>query len=76
MQRDTPVDAIRRVFKTHGPYMSVEDEAAIEERCLAGYDTGDLALRTCLCGARLGGADDLHSHLEQQVVQALGRWSH
>jgi hypothetical protein len=47
----------------HGPYLSEADESEIDARIAAGSDVADLALRTCLCGARLDGFDAYHAHL-------------
>lgn len=57
-------------LNAHGPYLSDADEAVIDARLAAGADAADLALRTCLCGARLDGFDAYHAHL----VDVLTQW--
>lgn len=54
---------MRSVIERHGPYLSTADETEIERRIAADADVADLALRTCLCGARLDGFDAYHAHL-------------
>ena len=66
-------DVAMSVFLEHGPYLAAADELEIERRITLGADVADLSLRTCLCGLRLAGADDLHSHLQQQLVRVLRR---
>ena len=57
------------VVNAHGPYLSDRDEAEIEARIAAGADIADLALRTCLCGARLDGFDAYHAHLVRVLTE-------
>lgn len=52
-----------RLLDAHGPYLSRSDEAEILDRVANEYDVADLALRTCLCGARIDGFDAYHAHL-------------
>jgi hypothetical protein len=51
------------ILNAHGPFLSEADESEIHARIAAGSDVADLALRTCLCGARLDGFDAYHAHL-------------
>lgn len=59
------------ILNAHGPYLSEADESEIDTRIAGGPEVADLALRTCLCGARLDGFDAYHTHLVD-VLRAGG----
>lgn len=61
------------ILNAHGPYLSDADEADIEARLAVGADVADLAVRTCLCGARLDGFDAYHAHLVHVLTAAAER---
>lgn len=61
------------ILSAHAPYLSDADEAEIDARLVAGSDVADLALRTCLCGARLDGVDAYHVHLVQVLTREPDR---
>jgi ClpP class serine protease len=62
--RKSPVaDPVRTLLEAHAVFMSDADEDALIDRLVSSDDVADLALRTCLCGRRIDGFDDYHSHL-------------
>ena len=61
------VGDFRRHLDSHGVYVSDANQLELEERLAAGADVADLALRTCLCGARIDGFDAYWEHLSEAV---------
>ena len=71
---------VQALLRQHGCYMSDENEQeidglrynmAFDENGAPEADTADLAIRTCLCGARIDGFDEYHFHL-QSVFEKAG----
>lgn len=50
---DRPGDVLA-MLDAHGCYLSEANERGISRRTLETEDVGRFALRTCLCGARIG----------------------
>lgn len=61
------------LLEAHGTYMSPADEAEIIDRALVVEDVGWLALRTCMCGARIEGFDEYTNHLIEVFRAAQGQ---
>jgi hypothetical protein len=58
-------DAITGKLRAHFVYMSNSDEEELVTRASrVDGDVADIALRTCLCGARIDGFDEYANHLE------------
>ena len=55
----------RAMLDAHGVYLSDSDEVEITRRLVEADDVGLLALRTCLCGARIDGFDEYWNHLRE-----------
>jgi hypothetical protein len=64
-------DHMRSVLDAHGVYLSDGDEAEITRRQLETDDVGRLALRTCLCGARIDGFDAYWDHLSEAMTSEV-----
>jgi hypothetical protein len=56
-----------RALLDHTVYLSEADEAEILRRAWETDDVGELALRTCRCGARIDGFDEYSDHLERAL---------
>jgi hypothetical protein len=54
-----------RVVLDHAVYLSEADEAEILRRASETADVGELALRTCQCGAQIDGFDMYTDHLHE-----------
>ena len=59
------------VLNQHMVFLSDEDEEAIDKAIYDGTNAADLALRTCLCGARLNGFDEYHQHLREAIERTI-----
>ena len=57
-----------RALAAHAVYLSDADEAEITRRQVETGDVGRLALRTCLCGARIDGFDAYWEHLNEVLT--------
>lgn len=67
------VAALLEVLNKHGCYMSDQNSQTILDRTFSmddKYDTADLALRTCMCGAYIDGFDEYLNHLAE-VIKTL-----
>ena len=66
---------IEKVLNAHAVYLSDENEDEIIENggglITAGTDAADLAIRTCLCGARIDGFDEYTIHLKDEFRKAF-----
>jgi hypothetical protein len=56
------------VLQQHAVFLSDSDEAELVRRAGATADVGELALRTCLCGARIDGFDAYWEHLRAALA--------
>ena len=61
-KRDLP-KGVTDALRAHGTHLSDTDEVEINVRIAHGADIADLALRTCLSGARIDGFDAYWEHL-------------
>jgi hypothetical protein len=61
--------SLRHVLDAHAVYLSDADEAEITRRQFETDDVGKLALRTCLCGARIDGFDAYWEHLSDALTR-------
>ena len=52
-------------LSAHGVYLSDADESELIERFVQFDDVAFLALRTCMCGARIDGFDEYWNHLHE-----------
>jgi hypothetical protein len=58
----------RNALDAHAVFLSDADEAEITRRQFETDDVGRLALRTCLCGARIDGFDAYWEHLNEVLT--------
>lgn len=56
------------VLEAHAVFLSEADEAEITGRSFESDDVGELALRTCRCGARIDGFDAYWEHLRAAMT--------
>ena len=71
MGRDEPrLESAPEILRAHAAYLSDADEAEITRRQFETDDVGRLALRTCLCGARIDGFDAYWEHLRDALSRA------
>ena len=68
MSHSQPVNAVS-ILEAHAVYLSDQDEAEVIQRAVE--DVGELALRTCLCGARIDGFDSYTDHLREVLVRSV-----
>jgi hypothetical protein len=55
------------VLDAHAVFLTDANEAEITRRSFETDDVGDLALRTCRCGARIDGFDAYWEHLREAL---------
>ena len=56
------IAAVIATLSAHGVYLSDADESELIKRFVQ-FDDVALALRTCMCGARIDGFDEYWNHL-------------
>ena len=72
------VAACLKVLREHACFISDRNQEEMEEQLATWWSRGDdadvanLAIRTCLCGARIDGFDEYHAHLEEEVKKLSG----
>ena len=70
MSHSHPVNAVS-ILEAHAVYLSDRDEDEVTRRLVETDDVGELALRTCLCGARIDGFDSYTDHLREVFVRSV-----